>query len=282
MIKQLILRSQAKEISDAIKAKGLDFSQFQWEERESTKTTGLIVSALVHKPTGYYFIFDYHNGNHWTVRSPGKGTSLDTQYPGSWEFQQGYYLQWIDYLKKELEFDDLDFKNIDLTTISEANIMAKSSHATVEIQDSLDKFRNDFPDSSKVGFIMMQFGQTKAHHEIVEAVRNTLSKFGITGIRADDKQYHDDLFPNVLTYLNGCGFGIAIFERLEQEQFNPNVSLEVGYMLALRKPVCLIKDKTLRTLHTDLVGKLYKVFDPQDPLGTIPTQLSQWLTDKGF
>ena len=282
MKKQPILRSQAKEIFDVIKLKGFDISQFQWEERMSTKTSNLIVSALVHKPTDYYFLFDYHQGTHWVERSPGNGSFLDTQYPGSWEYQQKYYLEWIDYLKKELEFDNLGFEDISSTTTSESNKIAKPSRATVEIQDSIDKFRNDFPDSSKVAFIMMQFGQTKAHHEIVEAVRKTLSKFGITGVRADDRQYHDDLFPNVLTYLNGCGFGIAIFERLEQEQFNPNVYLEVGYMLALHKPVCLIKDKTLRTLHTDLVGKLYKVFDPQDPLGTIPTQLSQWLVDKGL
>ena len=58
------------------------------------------------------------------------------------------------------------------------------------------------------------------------------------------------------------------------------MSLEVGYMLALGKPVCLAKDRTLRGLHTDLVGKLYKVFDPQDPQGTSPTQLLKWLRDK--
>lgn len=103
---------------------------------------------------------------------------------------------------------------------------------------------------------------------------------GITAVRADDKQYHDDLLQNIQTYIYGCGFGIAVFERIEEENFNPNVSLEVGYMLALRKPVCLLKDKTLRTLHADLIGKLYRVFDPQDPLKTISSELSKWMKDK--
>ena len=53
-------------------------------------------------------------------------------------------------------------------------------------------------------------------------------------------------------------------------------------MLALRKHVCLLKDRTLNTLHADLVGKLYRVFDPLDPIGTIPAELSQWLKDKGL
>lgn len=53
-------------------------------------------------------------------------------------------------------------------------------------------------------------------------------------------------------------------------------------MFALKKPLCLLKDKTLKTLHADLVGKLYRVFDPLDPVGTIPEELSQWLHDKGL
>lgn len=154
--------------------------------------------------------------------------------------------------------------------------------APIEIQESLALFELDYPDSTKVAFIMMQFGKTKAHDEIVKAIRIVLDSHGISGVKADDKQYHDDLFPNVMTYLYGCGFGIAVFERIEAEDFNPNVSLEVGYMFALRKPVCLLKDQTLKTLHTDLVGKLYKVFDPQDPDKTIPDEISQWLSDKGI
>ena len=31
-----------------------------------------------------------------------------------------------------------------------------------------------------------------------------------------------------------------MFERLESERYNPNVALEVGYMMALGKPVCLL------------------------------------------
>jgi len=113
-----------------------------------------------------------------------------------------------------------------------------------------------------------------------KAIRSCLTKYGINGLRADDKHYHDDLFPNVLTYLWGSIIGIAVFERLETEDFNPNVSLEVGYMRALGKHICLLKDKTLPTLQTDLIGKLYTPFDPQDPEGSIPESLEKWLRDK--
>ncbi len=73
-----------------------------------------------------------------------------------------------------------------------------------------------------------------------------------------------------------------MFERIEADEFNPNIALEVGYLLALRKPVCLLKDKTVKSLHTDLVGKLYRDFDPEDPAATIPTVLRQWPQDKGI
>jgi hypothetical protein len=151
-----------------------------------------------------------------------------------------------------------------------------------EITESIGRFRKDHPDPKHVGFVMMRFASTGAHKSIIEAIRQTLDPLGFSAVRADDKQYHDDLFPNILTYIYGCAFGVAVFERLESDDFNPNVSLEVGYLLALRKPVCLLKDKTLKTLPTDLVGKLYRQFDPQNPGPDIATNLNAWMQDKGL
>ena len=150
----------------------------------------------------------------------------------------------------------------------------------LEITQSLELFNRDHPEYRRNGFVMMRFGETGAHLDILEAIRATLAKYAIEALRADDRQYHDDLFPNVQTYIHGCSFGIAVFERLETDDFNPNVSLEVGYMRALGKSVCLLKDRTLRTLQTDLVGKLYKSFDPQNPLGSIPAEIDKWMRDK--
>lgn len=149
----------------------------------------------------------------------------------------------------------------------------------IEIKESFERFKHDYPNPAKVAFIMMQFGKTKAHNEIAEAIKGVLGSHGISGVKADDKQYHNALFYNIMTYLYGCGFGIAVFERIEAEKFNPNVSLEVGYMLALNKSVCLLKDKTLKTLHTDIIGKLYEAFDTQDPINTIPDKITKWLSD---
>lgn len=150
------------------------------------------------------------------------------------------------------------------------------------IRESFANFKKLHSDSKKTGFIMMKFENTSAHNKILTAIRDTSRKLGLEALRSDDREYHKDLFSNVETYMWGCGFGIAVYDRIEEEEFSPNVSLETGYMLALRKPVCLLKDKTLQTLHADLLGKLYKPFDPQAPEKTIPNELSKWLYDNGL
>lgn len=181
----------------------------------------------------------------------------------------------LDYIDNQLNSEDDSNVKLLLSSPQEANI----SYPPL-IHKSLVRFLKDNPDPRKTAFIMMQFGSTRNHDSIVRGIRSTLDMYGLKALRADDKEYHEDLFGNVQTYLYGCGFGIAVFERLENEYFNPNVSLEVGYMRALGKQVCFLKDKTLRLLQTDLVGKLYKHFDPQDPEKSIPKELQKWLEDK--
>ncbi|MBN1638933.1 MAG: hypothetical protein JW866_08190 [Ignavibacteriales bacterium] len=151
-----------------------------------------------------------------------------------------------------------------------------------EIAREIESFRADYPEGTKTAFIIMQFTSTKAHDNIITTIKTTLCKHNVTGLRADDKEYSDDLFSNIKTYMHCCDFGISVFERITEDDFNPNVSIEVGYMLGLRKKVCLLKDNTLKNLPTDLMGKLYKPFDPQDIEKTLPTQLEKWMKDRGM
>ncbi len=150
----------------------------------------------------------------------------------------------------------------------------------VELSESLMKFQNDFPDPKTVAFLIMSFSKTPIHDEIQSEIKKKLKEYDIDCVRSDYKEYHEDLYYNILTYLWGSGLSIAIYERIESEYFNPNVSLEVGYALALRKPVCLLKEKTLKTIQTDLVGKLYREFDIQNISGSLPDELMKWLHDK--
>ena len=64
--------------------------------------------------------------------------------------------------------------------------------------------------------------------------------------------------------------------------FNPNVSIEVGYMLSRNKPVLLLKEKNLGRLPTDMVGALYHDFDMDDSGKTIRTEVQKWAKSKGL
>jgi len=150
-----------------------------------------------------------------------------------------------------------------------------------EIASGLEKFKLDYP-HGRVAFIMMQFTNSKAHEEIVQVLKKTLADHRITGLRADDKQYMDDLFPNVKVYMHACEFGVAVFERIMADDFNPNVSLEVGYMLGMGKDVLLLKDRTLKTMPVDLTGRLYREFNTLDVDASLPREVEKWLIDKGL
>ena len=156
------------------------------------------------------------------------------------------------------------------------------SSIPIEINESLKKFKDEYPNSQKIAFIMMQFGKSESHKDILKSIRDTLFQNGCIGLRADDKEYHNDVYYNILTYIYGCGFGIAVFDIIDEKSFNPNVSLEVGYLLALRKQVCLLKEKSLKTLQSDLVGKLYREFSIDNCDISIGNELNNWLDDKGL
>ncbi|MBU1683637.1 hypothetical protein KJ742_06885 [Patescibacteria group bacterium] len=160
--------------------------------------------------------------------------------------------------------------------------ISEEAASTPEIASGIEKFRSDFPVGKKTAFIIMQFSETKLHKEIVGCIRDVLGKHDIVALRADDKQYMDDLFPNVKVYIHACDFGIAVFDRITEDDFNPNVSLEVGYMLGMGKNVLLLKDKTLKSLPTDLTGKLYKQFNTLEIPNSLPEQIEKWLADKGL
>lgn len=199
---------------------------------------------------------------------------------------------WAFSINKNLNITEekIHIKNIAIEYINSILKMKKSNETKIpneslsfpEIASGLAGFRRDYPIGTKTAFIIMQFGKTDSHNDLVNCIKNTLSKNGIKALRADDKEYMDDLLSNIKTYMHGCDFGIGVFERILEDDFNPNVSLEVGYMMGMGKDVLLLKDKTLKGLHTDLAGKLYKPFDTRKIDESLPEKIEKWLSDKGF
>ena len=128
-------------------------------------------------------------------------------------------------------------------------------------------------------FVIMRFLPSPPLTRIYDAVVAALAKMGLNALRADQHAYHPELWSNICTYMLSCSKAVVIFEDVEVRDFNPNVALELGFMLALNKDCLILKEKRLPKPPTDMIGRLWREFDSYAPGRTIPKQISRWLVD---
>jgi hypothetical protein len=153
------------------------------------------------------------------------------------------------------------------------------------LQPFLDTFAQDHPEVEKNVFIAMRFRDGKQFTEIHQSVKTSLAKYGLFGLRADDKVYplDGDLWSNVCVYMLACKYAVCVFEEIDEREFNPNVPLEFGFMRALNRQVLLLKDQRMPLLPTDMTGKVYRPFDSYDISETTQRQVGEWAErDLGF
>lgn len=139
-----------------------------------------------------------------------------------------------------------------------------------------------YPNPRANAFLMMRFAETDQHKEILNALASSLSNHGIHPLRADMRSYAPELWANVRVYMDACDLGIAVFEQIDERDFNPNISIELGYMIGREKKVLLLKEKSLASLPTDITGHLYKEFDSARIEETVPKRVLEWLRDTGI
>jgi len=134
-------------------------------------------------------------------------------------------------------------------------------------------------------FIITPFRDQATYRELIRTIKEELEKLGFRGWVASDLNLDDQLWTSVQCYLLGCKYGVAIFTQ-EQEThrianadatYNPNVSIEVGYMLSRGKSLLLLKDKGLKQLPTDMLGRLYEDFDLNQAPTSIPAIVQKWV-----
>jgi hypothetical protein len=125
-------------------------------------------------------------------------------------------------------------------------------------------------------FIMMRYRLGTHFINIEEAIKKSLAKYGLISRLAKDCAFSDDLWENIQLYMKGSKLGIAVFEEIDEREFNPNISLELGYMYALGRRCLLLKDKRMPRLPTDTCGKIYRDFDVYDLPASVDVQVSDW------
>jgi len=166
--------------------------------------------------------------------------------------------------------------------LEEPNLIRRKivESAPIRLKTSLLDLFSDWPDYSKNCFLIMPFANTKPHKEVHVALVNILKEKGFNLLRADDRNYSDDVLANIETYIHGSKFALSVHERVQDDSHSANVALEIGYFLGQRKDVCQIKENTVRSLPSDLQGKLYVSFDISDIQSSLSAALVGWLSDK--
>ena len=120
------------------------------------------------------------------------------------------------------------------------------------------KFLMQHPHFDRNVFVMMPFS-TPASEAIFESVEQELDDHGLIALRADRRAFSPVLWWNVVTYMLGSSYGIVIYEPCSIP-FNPNVSIEAGFMLALDRPVLFLVNEELRGLPVDFSGHIFKTY----------------------
>lgn len=110
-------------------------------------------------------------------------------------------------------------------------------------------------------FLMLQLGASGTTAQMIQEMKLALKSNGFVGLCATDAKFTDILWRNIQAFMHGCCGGLAIFDRIESDQYNANVALEAGYMIALGKPVAFLKERTVKGLQSDLAGHIWYPFD---------------------
>lgn len=145
------------------------------------------------------------------------------------------------------------------------------------LRPHLREFLNDHPDPERNVFVMMRFLKSEQLDQAHAAIRDTLAERGFHAVRADDRDYTGELWSNIEVYMAGCKFGVAVFEDIESRDFNPNVSLELGYMLGRTKRCLILKEQRLPDLPADVVHRLYKPFDMFNVVDSVSREVARWV-----
>ncbi|HEX4961238.1 MAG TPA: hypothetical protein VF173_10405 [Thermoanaerobaculia bacterium] len=125
-------------------------------------------------------------------------------------------------------------------------------------------------------FVMMRYRQTHHFAEIEACIRDTLREFSLTARLAKDGALVESLWSNIELYMKYSRFGVAVFEDIEERDFNPNIPFELGYMFALGKRCLILKERRMPRLPTDMLGLVYRDFDVFDLQNSLRRQIRSW------
>ncbi len=144
-------------------------------------------------------------------------------------------------------------------------------------QMTTDKRAVEFTDAFERNvFVMMRYRSDDYFQRIESSIKVALLEFDLQARLAKDVAFHEDLWSNIVFYMKNSKYGVAVFEEIDEREYNPNISMELGFMFAQERRCLLLKDKRMPRLPTDTCGRIYRDFDAFEIEKTITHQVGLW------
>lgn len=146
------------------------------------------------------------------------------------------------------------------------------------IKPYLNKFLKRFPHIDRNVLVMMPFS-TPSANAVYEAVRAEVQDHGLIALRADSHAFSPILWWNVVTCMLGSTYGVVVYEPVNDIPFNPNVSIEAGFMRALDKSVLFLATDELGAMPVDFAGHIFKTYsaNPRRLRNSIHDAVKDWI-----
>jgi hypothetical protein len=155
--------------------------------------------------------------------------------------------------------------------------------APPELNAGLRQFMANHPFELNV-FAMTRFPEERPDGPVdpvaaaVSVAREVCKLHGLELHLASDRAIHDDLWTNVVAHMWASKYGVAFFEDRVGRGMNYNLTIEVGSMLMSGRRCALLKDTTVERFPVDLVGRIHKSVDLEQP-STVKAALHAWIRD---
>jgi len=126
-------------------------------------------------------------------------------------------------------------------------------------------------------FVMMRPRFQSVFKEIETTIRDVLNFYGLKARFSKDKNYSDESWNNTETCMHGSRYGIVVFEEIDKLEYDPDISLQLGYMCSHAKECLLLNEKNMKRLHTEIFGNIHKEFDQSRIKETVTASIEEWL-----
>ncbi|MGC2110215.1 MAG: hypothetical protein WA655_11910 [Candidatus Korobacteraceae bacterium] len=130
-------------------------------------------------------------------------------------------------------------------------------------------------------FVIMRYGLGDVYKNLERLIRETVQSYGFEAVLAKDKLFWSDKWRNIEFFMQHARYGIVVLEQMQEPQLNPNVTVEMGYMLGLGKPCLLLRERSFHALPGDLLNQLYEPFDSGQLRKTVTQSIETWLRKLG-